>query len=78
MVLGDIRALGIRIGIGLIEQSLYKQASLPVGTNDEAAHQVVEDAEYYQRIRHLLQQALQPSNAESAVEQEAKVLSLPQ
>lgn len=78
MVPGGVKALGIRIGVGLIEQSLYKHASLPVGTGNEADRQAAEDAEYNQRIQHLLQRALQPANAGSAVERETKVLSVPQ
>lgn len=78
MVPSGVRALGIRIGVGLIEHSLYKHASLPGDTGNEVDRQAAENAEYEQRVQSLLQKALQPQRRSSAVERETRVLSVPQ
>jgi len=73
-----VRTLGIRIGVGLIEQALYKHANLYAGTSNAVEQQAAEDAEYDQRVQSLLRRALQPPNPRTAVERGTKVLSVPQ
>ena len=77
MVPRGVKALGIRIGVNLIEQSLYKHAT-PIGTDNELDRQTAEDTEYAQRVQDLLRKALQPRVAKPVAVQEAKVLSVPQ
>jgi hypothetical protein len=76
VVSGVAKRLGIQLGLELIKTALYgNMPAVVTPDNDQSAN---EHEEYARRVAALKQRVAKPRNRSAQVEQETRVLAVPQ
>ena len=76
MVSGVAKRLGIQLGLELIKTALYGNMPAVVTPDNDQPND--EHTEYARRIEALKQRANKPRNRSAQIEQETRVLAVPQ